>query len=618
MGVLGLTPFLQKAYPHVITQLPNRLSSLSNKTVVIDGTLVTQRFHFAPMPHEHRHILGWYRLIQEFREHGIRAICVFDGEERTTAKSNEQSRRRLLRRTDAFRGEMESDRLRRLLDMTKDLNALRLLDKDERMLIVASLRKQMSNLEGNPVLKPVDLANQPSPINQPPQAPLLDADPTLISGEFTYSEVGDLEAPFHENALSVNATAPAPQDIDVMFASQYSAGTEEQDFHHVGQLPLSFSVINQGEGRYDLGDRLAVPDIDLPQDYQEGEKWQDLASSLTDLYMDYRRGMANIEVISSTVTSATPSAPSSQELVDPSDVQTEPAAVSSLVHGTSRVSSGSVDPTDILVAMSKTQHRLTVEEGKLWERLTDPEELLDHDESPTETILTSLREKSCFMVQSLLRRSNPPTGITYEESKNVLHAMGIPCIDTSGPYEAEALASSLVLNGCADYVASEDTDVLVYGAPLLRNITSKEKPLLLISGPEVRSALSLDAAAFVDFAILLGTDFAPRIRNIGPRRALQYIHKYGTIEGILREEKQYVPRACVPLRPYLRSIRDARNVFVNLPPLPAPQMLEPNEYREEEVAMILGSHRLQRFLEPDASLDLLEGNYFNDNPVATI
>ena len=30
-------------------------------------------------------------------------------------------------------------------------------------------------------------------------------------------------------------------------------------------------------------------------------------------------------------------------------------------------------------------------------------------------------------------------------------------IESTGPYEAEALASSLVLNGCADYVASEDT-----------------------------------------------------------------------------------------------------------------------------------------------------------------
>jgi len=120
-----------------------------------------------------------------------------------------------------------------------------------------------------------------------------------------------------------------------------------------------------------------------------------------------------------------------------------------------------------------------------------------------------------------------------------------------------------VLSGCADYVASEDTvrfqlpffffffftrgflldrpthinskpsqDVLIYGAPLLRNITNRDKPCWLISGSEVGSALSLDPPALIDFALLLGTDFAPRIRNIGPHRALQYIHKYGTIESI--------------------------------------------------------------------------------------
>ena len=61
----------------------------SHQFFLSDGTLVTQRFHFAPMPHQYRHILGWYRLIQELREHDIRTICVFDGEERTLAKSNE-------------------------------------------------------------------------------------------------------------------------------------------------------------------------------------------------------------------------------------------------------------------------------------------------------------------------------------------------------------------------------------------------------------------------------------------------------------------------------------------------------------------------------------------------
>lgn len=120
----------------------------------------------------------------------------------------------------------------------------------------------------------------------------------------------------------------------------------------------------------------------------------------------------------------------------------------------------------------------------------------------------------------------------------------------------------------------------------------------------------------VDFAILLGTDFAPRIRKIGPHRALQYIRKYGTIECLLAEEKQFVPR--VPLQTYLQAVREARDVFVNLPPVPDPHMLKPKEYREREVATILGSHRLQRFLEPDARLDILHGNYFNDNPAVAI
>lgn len=216
-------------------------------------------------------------------------------------------------------------------------------------------------------------------------------------------------------------------------------------------------MINQSEGRYDLSDRFSIPDIEFPEYDQESEKWQGLASSLTDLYMGYRRDMANAEVIPSTVISAAPSVHPSQDSADPSDIQTEPAAISSLVHGTSRVSLESMDPTDNHFAMSKTQHQLTVEEGKLWEKLTDPEELLDDDASPTETILASLREKSCFMFQSLVRRSNPPTSITYKESKSILHAMGVPCIESTGSYEAEALASSLVLNGCADYVASEDT-----------------------------------------------------------------------------------------------------------------------------------------------------------------
>ncbi|KIY62916.1 hypothetical protein CYLTODRAFT_360794 [Cylindrobasidium torrendii FP15055 ss-10] len=63
MGVLGLTPFLQKLCPSVIQHLPDRLQSLAGKRVILDGTLLTQRVHCIPISHPYRHILGWYRIV---------------------------------------------------------------------------------------------------------------------------------------------------------------------------------------------------------------------------------------------------------------------------------------------------------------------------------------------------------------------------------------------------------------------------------------------------------------------------------------------------------------------------------------------------------------------------
>jgi flap endonuclease-1 len=54
-----------------------------------DGTLVTQRFHFANAPHEYRHVLGWYRTVQELRAANVKAICIFDGKQRSAAKKAE-------------------------------------------------------------------------------------------------------------------------------------------------------------------------------------------------------------------------------------------------------------------------------------------------------------------------------------------------------------------------------------------------------------------------------------------------------------------------------------------------------------------------------------------------
>lgn len=148
----------------------------------------------------------------------------------------------------------------------------------------------------------------------------------------------------------------------------------------------------------------------------------ELASSLSSLYMEYRQSIPQLE-----------SMPHPASITPP--------------HGTD-------DPavTREEYAMSKTQLQLTTDEGKFWQQLAEHGSRED-----TQVAITALTQKSSIISESYERRTNPPSVETYEECKAILHAMGVPCIDTSGPYEAEALACSLVIHGYADYVASEDT-----------------------------------------------------------------------------------------------------------------------------------------------------------------
>ena len=140
--------------------------------------------------------------------------------------------------------------------------------------------------------------------------------------------------------------------------------------------------------------------------------------------------------------------------------------LTSLSPSNSIPSLASQDPTEVQMeyVMSRQQLQLTVDEGKIWDELVEPKAVasgprleLQEGEDTTEAALSSLAEKSSLMSQSYERRNNPPTAQTYEESREIIRAMGVPCVDSVGAYEAEALAASLVINGFADYVASEDT-----------------------------------------------------------------------------------------------------------------------------------------------------------------
>lgn len=104
---------------------------------------------------------------------------------------------------------------------------------------------------------------------------------------------------------------------------------------------------------------------------------------------------------------------------------------------------------------SKMQHSMTLEEGKLWKAVASAAPLSDDDAASK--AISDLADRSHLLAHSYERRSRPPTADTYKESRAMLSAMGIPCVESTGPFEAEGLAASLVLHGLGDYVATEDT-----------------------------------------------------------------------------------------------------------------------------------------------------------------
>lgn len=158
-------------------------------------------------------------------------------------------------------------------------------------------------------------------------------------------------------------------------------------------------------------------------------------------------------------------------------------------------------------------------------------------------------------------------------------------------------------------------------------------PLTLISGVEIREALKLTRASFVDFALLLGTDFSQRIKGIGPHRAIQLIRSCGSIEDLLRTQPKIRDRLepRMSLEEYMHQISVARIIFDSLPPVPDTTTLRNTALDETKVAEVLELSGLTRLASTDdydemmlqtnffaeasqGATSALGGNFFGDDP----
>lgn len=130
------------------------------------------------------------------------------------------------------------------------------------------------------------------------------------------------------------------------------------------------------------------------------------------------------------------------------------------------------------------------------------------------------------------------------ESKGLLEAMGLPAVQA--PSEGEAQAAHMARKGDAWAAASQDFDSLLFGAPrLVRNmaVTGKRKlprrnVYVNVEPEEVvldegLAAHGITREQLIALGVLVGTDFHPGIKGIGPKKALKLVNEHGTLEKCL-------------------------------------------------------------------------------------
>lgn len=130
-----------------------------------------------------------------------------------------------------------------------------------------------------------------------------------------------------------------------------------------------------------------------------------------------------------------------------------------------------------------------------------------------------------------------------QESKELLHAMGIAVVQAPG--EGEAQASYITKHEDNVYaIASQDYDCLLFETPvLIQNLTLAKKRKTVSGYVEIKpqfielksvlAELGIDQDQLICIGILSGTDYNPGgVKGIGPKKALKLVQEFRNPEAI--------------------------------------------------------------------------------------
>ena len=179
------------------------------------------------------------------------------------------------------------------------------------------------------------------------------------------------------------------------------------------------------------------------------------------------------------------------------------------------------------------------------------------------------------------------TSEMIQETKDLFDVLGVSWI--VAPMEAEGAAAVRARNGEMHAVATQDWDALLYGAPIMiRNLMShgtKKFGRTLTAERIVLNDLldehGITHEQLVDLGIMIGTDFHPGFKGVGPKTGLKLIKAHGTLEAVAEVKGIEVPH----------NIEEIRNLFLNHPINEGIDLPTPNRAVEERIREFVQNQR---------------------------
>jgi flap endonuclease-1 len=190
-----------------------------------------------------------------------------------------------------------------------------------------------------------------------------------------------------------------------------------------------------------------------------------------------------------------------------------------------------------------------------------------------------------------------------EETKVLLDLLGVPWVDAAA--EGEAQAAVMATRGQLDVVATQDWDALLYGSPVLvRHLMSDgtKQHGRTVHAQEIQlqtmlTSLSITREQLVDLGIMIGTDFHPGIKGIGPKTGLKLIREHKTLEEVCTYKGQEVPE----------NLSEIRDIFLQHPYNEVPdEKLQLGEVNREGLIEFLQTEREFSQRRMDQAFEKLE------------